>query len=118
MRRLTTPDIFAAARAVMGCGLREELRKKIRDIAKGDGELSLDDIGIDTVLLAMEALTTKDAEKTVYEVLSGPFEMTAEEVEAMPLDEMLANLETLLHDPGARAFFKLLSGMISRKYST
>ena len=44
--------------------------------------------------------------------------MTAEEVEAMPLDEMLANLETLLHDPGARAFFKLLSGMISRKYST
>lgn len=112
MRKINTSDVFALARVVRASGMREELRVLIKQAA--ETESKLEDVGIDGFLTILEALAEKKAEAAIYEVLSGPFEATAQEVAAMELDELMEKLHCLVQENDLKRFFKWLSGILGK----
>lgn len=118
MRRLKTSDVYSVSRAISQSGLRAELEKMIREISTGKIPMDVEHVGIDTILRVLELLSAQDAEKTAYEVLAAPFEMTPEEIADLDLDALMANLDALAHDPGLKAFFGALSAMLGKKSPT
>ena len=114
MRKLNTSDVFAFARIVKASGMREELKKILKDVAASE-EKDLEDVGMDTILAILEALSEKQSEAAIYKLLAGPFETTAEEVETMELPELAENLRTLSEENDLKAFFNYVSGIAGKK---
>lgn len=114
MRRLITADVFAAARAVKQAGLREKLKATMLALSQKEELPDVESVGVDTLLDIVEAFTETGAEKAVYALLARPFEIPPEEVELLPLDALVSNLDALAHDPALPAFFKAVSGMIGK----
>lgn len=112
MRKLNTSDVFAMARVVRASGMREELRALIKRAAESGAKV--EDVGIDGFLTILEALAEKKAESAIYEALSGPFEVTAQEVSVMQLDELTEKLTQLAEENDLNRFFKWLSGILGK----
>lgn len=112
MRKLNTSDVFAMARVVRASGMREELRGLIKRAAESGAKV--EDVGIDGFLTILEALAEKKAESAIYEVLSGPFEVTVQEVSVMQLDELTEKLTQLAEGNDLKRFFKWLSGILGK----
>ena len=72
-------------------------------------------IGIEGFLTVMEILSENNAEWAMYEVLAGPFEMTAAEIETLDLDKLSSMVTELGEQNNVRNFFKALSGLITSK---
>lgn len=111
MRKINTSDVFSAARAIKAAGLREELRPIVKDAAENG--LSVEEIGIDGLLTAVEAMTAQKAEMAIYEVLSGPLEMPPEQIAKLPIEELLDNLLRLAQENDIKRFFTLASRLIT-----
>lgn len=114
MRKLNTSDVFAFARIVKASGMREELKKIIKDVA-GQGTEDIEGLGLETILTLLEALAEKKAEKAIYEMLAGPLEKTAEEVETMDLQDLAGNLRMLSEENDLKSFFSYVSGIAGKK---
>jgi len=113
MRKLQSSDLFATLRVIKKANLKEEIKPIIKKAS--EGEMDLKDVGIEGMLGVVEILTEKKAEKAIYEVLAGPFEITVDEVEKMDLIELAENLETLAQENDLKRFFTLLAGLTSKK---
>ena len=61
MRKLKTGDVFAFARVIGASGIREDVTAFIQKLAL-QGELDSEKVGIDTILMVLEALSAKKAE--------------------------------------------------------
>lgn len=116
MKKLGTTDIFAAMRIVKASGMREELKPVIAKAA--EGKFSFNEIGVDAILSAMEALSGHAAEKAIYDLLARPFEMTPDEVAEMPLEELADKLQQIADENDLPRFFKSLSGLMKSKSLT
>ena len=112
MRKIQTKDVFAAMRLVKKSGMKQQL---IPLIEKAAGSAEFTKIGIEGFLTVMEVLSENNSERAMYEVLSGPFEMTAEEIETLDLDELSSMVKELGEQNNVRNFFKALSGLITSK---
>lgn len=111
MRKIMTKDIFATMRVIKKSGMKQQLIPLVKKAAEAD----VAEVGIEGMLTVMEVLAEHNSERAVYEVLSGPFEMTSDEVEALELDELTTMLTELGEQNNLRNFFKALSGMITSK---
>ena len=114
MRKLNTSDVFAFARIVKASGMREELKKILKDVAASEKK-NLEDVGMDTIMALLEALAEKKSEAAIYQLLAGPFEKTAEEVEKMELPELFENLRALSESNDLKVFFSYVSGIVGKK---
>ena len=112
MRKIKTSDVFNALRMIKKANLREEIKPILKQAI--NSELSIEDMGIDGILGVVEILTENKSEKAFYEVLAGPFEMAAEEVEELDLMLFVDNIETLVKENDLNRFFTLLAGLISK----
>lgn len=117
MRKLNTSDVFAFARIVRACGIREELKSIIKEVA-GKEDFNVEEIGMDTVLAIMEALAEKKSEAAICEMLAGPFEMSAEEVRGLELPELAEYIRQLADENDLKSFFKFVSGIVTKKSLT
>ncbi|MCI8336975.1 MAG: hypothetical protein HFI72_07475 [Peptococcaceae bacterium] len=113
MRKLQTIDVFNALRVVKRAGIKEQLMPYIKELTKK--EKSIENLGIASVLTLVEILSEQKAEMAIYEVLSGPFEVSADDVAKMNLDVFTENLEVLSRENNLPAFFTALAGMITKK---
>ncbi len=113
MRKIQTQDVFAALRAISKANLKEEIKPIIKKASAG--EVNVEDIGIEGVLGMIEIFSQKKSEQAIYDVLSGPFEMTAKKVEQMDIVTLTENLETLGRENDLKRFFTLLAGLITKK---
>lgn len=112
MRKLNTSDVFALARIVRTSGVRDELRPLIK--AAAESSRPAEDVGIDGFLCILYALTEQKTEQAIYSVLSGPFEMTAEEVKTLPLDQLMEQLNTLVAENNLKHFFDCVSRILGK----
>lgn len=117
MRKLQTSDVFAAMRVLKKSNIREELKGFIKKINES-GIASVEDVGIDGILYTLEIFSENKCETALYEVLSGPFEVTAEDVGKMELEQLIENLQTLSKENNLKSFFTLLAGTMGLKQST
>ena len=111
MRKIATKDIFAAMRVIKKSGMKQELIPLVHKAA----EVGIENIGIEGILTVIEVLSENNAEKALYDVLAGPFEMTTEEVESLELEKFTAMLVELGEQNDLRNFFKALAGLITSK---
>ena len=113
MRKLQTLDVFNALRIIKKAGLKEQLLPYMKEmVQKGK---SVEDLGIASILTLIEILTERKAEQAIYDVLSCPFETTADKVAEMDLEILAENLETLTKENNLSRFFTALAGMITKK---
>lgn len=112
MRKLNTSDVFSMARIVRASGVRNELRPLIKAAAESDRPV--EDVGIDGFLCILEALAERKAESAIYEVLSGPLEMTADEVAKLPLDQLVEQLKALVAENNLKYFFDCVSRILGK----
>ena len=117
MRKLNTSDVFAFARIVKASGMRDELKKILRNVSAME-EKDAEAIGMDTVLIILEALAERKSETAICEMLAGPFEMTAEQVSRMELPELAENVKQLTEENDLKAFFSFVSGIVGKKSLT
>lgn len=89
MRNLNTGDLFKAARMIKEMGIKEELKIFAENL---DENVNQKDAGIDLLMLIFSKVTETKSEKLIYEFLSGPFEMMAEDIEKMDLFMMIETL--------------------------
>lgn len=111
MKRLQTSDVFAALRIVKAAEMHEALKPVLKKVS--EGKASVEDIGIEAVLTIIEAAAGTKAENAIYTFLAAPFEMSAGEVAALPLDKLMANLKELAKENDLSGFFKSLSDLIT-----
>lgn len=112
MRKLQTSDVFSAMRLIKKANLKEELRPVLRRASTSN--LSVEDVGIEAIIDFMGIISEKNAEQAIYEVLAGPFEITAKEVETMPPMQLVNNLTELAKENDLKVFFQALFGMMSK----
>lgn len=113
MRLLKSKDLFAAMRVIKTAKIREELKA----IMSKAGEKGADpaDVGMEAFLMIIEALSEKKAERCMYELIAGPAEMKPEEVENLPLDELMTIIKTIAEENDLKGFFTTLSGLMNSK---
>lgn len=102
MRKLKSSDLFAFARCIKNIGIKEEIQK----VAKESNTVGdIWEKGFDLIYSLFEKAIEKKSEGFIYEFLSGPFEMTSEEVENMDLLEMMEGVSQLADFKTWKAFF-------------
>ena len=85
MRKANTADMFKIGRLITYLGVKEQLFA-----AQQNKEIdNLEEIGFDFFYAIFERAVSKETEKKIYDVLSGPFEMTGEEIGKMAFSELL-----------------------------
>ena len=62
MRKLRTGDLFSVARVIKASGIREDLIEYLQKITK---DADAERVGINTILIIIEALAEKKAERAV-----------------------------------------------------
>lgn len=103
MRNLITSDLFKGARLIREIGVKEELKKFAESL---DPKQSQESVGIDLMLLIFEKATEVKSEACIYEFLSGPFEMSPEEIANMDLFDMVDTLFTIADVEKWQGFLK------------
>lgn len=103
MRKLKTSDIPVLCRCVKRLGLKEEIKKIAEE---SDNAKDAFGKGFDMVWNIFDIATEKEGEIHLYEFLSGPFEMTAEEVRDLDMDVLIENIKQLIAENNLSAFFK------------
>lgn len=103
MRKLNTRDVFAFCRFLKNIGVKE----KIQNIAKeADSAKDVWDKGFDMMWSIFDLATEAYGEDALYEFLSGPFEMSAQEVADLDIDTLFDNLKQLASENNLTVFFK------------
>jgi len=115
MRKLNTPDVFKAFRVITKSSLKDELQKVIEDLAK-NGFDTVEKVGIEGILATIGCLSDEKTEKMFYEVLAGPFEMTAKQVAELDIETMGQMLTELYKENNLKSFFTALSGLMNKKH--
>ena len=103
MRKLKTADIPVLCRCVKRLGMKD----KIREIAQAaDNIQDVWGFGFDFIWDLFDIATEKAGEEELYKFLSGPFEMTPEEVRDLDLDILITNIQRLVNENDLKGFFK------------
>lgn len=108
MTNLKTRDVFKAFRLVKASHLRDELIPLLEELSKAEN-VDLKRAGMNVYLTIFEALAEQGAESGIYDLLSGPFEMTVDEIADMDADKLIEKLEELGKVSNLSAFFNALS---------
>ena len=113
MRTLRTSDLFSFARVIKASGVRDELTELIQKIGKQDAP-DAEKIGLNTMLLVIEALSDKKAEKAIYDALAPVFEMSASEVEELPPKDLFDLLQQLARENDLVNFMGSVFGTLGK----
>ena len=103
MRKLKTSDVLAFCRCLKKLGVKE----KIQNIAKeADSAKDVWDKGFDMMWSIFDLATETEGENALYDFLSGPFEMSAQDVADLDIDAFFDNLKQLAAENNLTVFFK------------
>jgi len=114
MRKINTQDVFKAFRLITKSGLKDELTKMVEDIAT-KGYESVEKVGLNSFMTILETLTDEKSEKLFYDLLSGIYEMTPQEVANLDPNAQIENLTTLYKENNLKGFFIALQGLLNKK---
>lgn len=104
MRKLLTKDLFALSRCIKAMGIKDELKKIAME---ADSKEDVAEKGFDILFSVIEAASEKQSEKAIYEFLSGPFEMQAQDIETMDITELIQGVREIADVATWKSFFKM-----------
>lgn len=85
MRKANVNDLFNITRLVTELGVKEQLFNAQK------GKEDIEKIGFDFFYIVFENATSKESQKKIYDILSGPFEMNADEIGTMDIDSLISS---------------------------
>jgi len=97
------------SRLIMSLDLKDEF-KKIAD--KVDGKADLNSIGYEMFFTVLGKCTDENTENKVYEFLSGPLELTTEEVATMDIFDLTEKIMEVASIDKWKFFFNKASQLI------
>ena len=100
MRKANVNDMFDIARLINELNLKEDIFKSQK------GEEDLEKIGFNIIFDILAKATTKEAQSKIYECLSKPFEMEANEVGLMEIDNIVTSFMTCFNISVLKNFIK------------
>jgi phosphoenolpyruvate synthase/pyruvate phosphate dikinase len=113
MRSLKTSDLFSFARVIKASGVREELTDYIQRLSKQDNT-DVSKIGFNTMLMIMEALSDKKAERAIYEALAPVFEMTVDQIQDLPPKDLFDLLKQMAEENDLANFMGSVFGTLGK----
>ena len=113
MRSLKTSDLFSFARVIKASGVREELTDYIQRLSMQDNT-DVSKIGFNTMLMIIEALSDKKAEKAIYEALAPVFEMTVDQIQDLPPKDLFDLLKQMAEENDLANFMGSVFGTLGK----
>ena len=104
MRPLKNSDLFSFARLIKKARIKDEVKELTLSINNLD-EINTESFGYDVLFTIIEAAAEKDTEQYVYEFLSGPLEMTPEELAKADPVETIEKVMQIADVERWKAFF-------------
>ena len=104
MRSLNNSDLFNFARLIKKARIKDEVKELTLSINSID-EINTESFGYDVLFTIIEAAAEKDTEQYVYEFLSGPLEMTPEELAKADPVETIEKVMKIADVEKWKAFF-------------
>lgn len=104
MRKLQTSDVFELARLVKKINIKEEL-KEVAMKANADSDVY--SVGFEMIFSLMEKFAENNSEEALYEFLSGPLEISKEEIKVMDPLDLVEKLSKIADIDRWKAFLKL-----------
>ena len=114
MKSFTANDLFKAMRLVKHSGVREDIKSILSGIADGK-DVDLEKVGLDAIMSAVFAFAEEGIQNELYELLSGPWEMSVEEIGTMSLTALCEKIKETVKSEDLRSFFTELSALITMK---
>lgn len=108
MRKISIVETLKTVNFVISNGMEEEVQK-MAFIAKSGGPINIRELGIKFIVECTGKLTTDKALDRLFEILSGPFEMDAEELKNMAAEDFMTMFIEFLDTIDAenvKGFFK------------
>ena len=109
MRKLKTSDIPALSRTLKKLGLKEQFRELAQ---KSDGTADVWANGFDLMWNLFDTATESTGENALYEFLSGPFEMTPEQVADLDIETLFEMLRKLVEENNLGRFFDIAARLM------
>ena len=118
MRQLKSTDIFAALRVVKEIGIKEEMKDLAQAIQKGPvSEQKQREMGVELIMGILGNAGSQQAENAVFRFLSGPTEISVEELrdmDALDFVKKIGDLATSIDIEAWKAFFTSLVGQMKK----
>ena len=109
MRKMNTTDIPALSRTLKKLGLKDQFRELA---LKSDGMADVWSNGFDLIWNLFDRATETEGERVLYEFLSGPFEMTPEQVADLDLETLFDMLGRLVEENNLGRFFDIAARLM------
>ena len=120
MKKLCTKDLFNAMRFVKKANIKDEIlpmfnkAEELVKQTKSDAEMSklIEEQGFELIYKIMEIVTDEGIEEEFYRLLSNPFEMDADTIANMPLNEFFNCFVVLAKENNLKDFFTQVANLI------
>lgn len=116
MRKINVTETLKAINFVTSVGVEEEV-KEIAALLKSGKKINVREVGIQFVVGCVSKVTSDNAINRFFDILSGPFEMDADVLQAMPLEEFMPLFVDFLDTLDAenlKGFFKSVTVSIAK----
>lgn len=113
MRKINITETLKAVNFISTNGLEEEVNRMAL-IAKNGKKINVREVGIQFIVSCIGKLTTDTAISQAMELLSGPFEIDAKELSAMPAEEfmkLIVEFADTIDEENIKGFFKSVSAL-------
>ena len=119
MRALKSTDLFAALRVVKEIGVKDEMKQFAQAINQGRmSEKTQRELGLELIFGLLANCGTEAAEKAFFAFLSGPMEMTVQELREMDLDVFADKVKEFIASVDIehwRSFFSSLADLMKKQ---
>lgn len=119
MRKLQTHDIFMALKVINAAQIKDEV-KRIAMLTQNGKQLKVKEVGVEFILGCLEKISGTEAEQSIYELLSGPMQIEAEEIKTMDPFDLVDKIEELGEFIGKdkiKNFFKRVADLMTKVQS-
>ena len=114
MRALNNSDLFAFVRLVKKAKITDKIKELTLSI-NNINEINTESFGYDVMFTIIEAAAEKESEQAVYEFLSGPLEMTAEELALADPVETIEKVMQIADVEKWKTFFTSAANLMKSK---
>lgn len=114
MRALNNSDLFAFVRLVKKAKITDKIKELTLSI-NNINEINTESFGYDVMFTIIEAAAEKESEQAVYEFLSGPLEMTTEELALADPVETIEKVMQIADVEKWKTFFASAANLMKSK---
>lgn len=114
MRALNNSDLFAFVRLVKKAKITDKIKELTLSI-NNINEINTESFGYDVMFAIIEAAAEKESEQAVYEFLSGPLEMTTEELALADPVETIEKVMQIADVEKWKTFFTSAANLMKSK---